>query len=63
MWSFVGNKGNKQWVWLALDINTRQIVGAYIGDLLTQRYRDRSIDGAERLWDSLLCISWLSLNY
>ena len=30
-WSFVDNKGNKQWVWLALDANTREIVGVYIG--------------------------------
>lgn len=25
------NKGNKQWVWLALDVNTREIVGVCIG--------------------------------
>ena len=31
MWSFVGDQGNKQWIWLALDVNTREIVGAYIG--------------------------------
>lgn len=31
LWSFVNNKGNKQWVWLALDANTREIVGVYIG--------------------------------
>jgi IS1 family transposase len=45
MWSFVGDKGNKQWIWLALDVNTREIVGAYIGD--------RSEAGAQGLWDSL----------
>ena len=22
MWSFVSNKGNKQWIWLALDMKT-----------------------------------------
>jgi IS1 family transposase len=27
----VDNKGNKQWVWLALDADTREIVGVYIG--------------------------------
>ena len=27
----MNNKGNKQWVWLALDANTRAIVGVYIG--------------------------------
>jgi IS1 family transposase len=28
----VGDKGNKQWVWLALDVQTREIVGVHIGD-------------------------------
>lgn len=45
LWSFVGNKGNKQWVWLALDVTTREIVGVYIGD--------RSEVGARELWLSL----------
>ena len=31
LWSFVDHKGNKQWVWLALDAGTREIVGVYIG--------------------------------
>ncbi len=31
LWSFVDNKGNKQWVWLALDADTREIVGVHIG--------------------------------
>jgi len=31
LWSFVGNKGNNQWVWLALDAQTRDLVGAHIG--------------------------------
>ncbi|MCW5211921.1 IS1 family transposase, partial [Desulfobulbus sp. TB] len=25
MWSFVGNKNNKQWIWLAIDRDTREI--------------------------------------
>jgi len=37
--SFVGNKGNKQWMWLALDVETREIVGVYVGQ--------RSRDGAQ----------------
>ena len=45
LWSFVGNKGNKQWVWLAIDRATREIVGAYVGD--------RSRQGAKALWRSL----------
>jgi IS1 family transposase len=45
LWSFVDNKGNKQWVWLALDADTREIVGVYIGA------RDEA--AARKLWDSL----------
>ncbi|MGG6295055.1 IS1 family transposase [Leptolyngbya sp. AN02str] len=44
-WSFVGHKGNKQWIWLALDRSTREIVGVHIGD--------RSQEGAQALWESL----------
>lgn len=44
-WSFVGNKGNKQWKELALDAKTREIVGIYIGD--------RSRESALKLWSSL----------
>jgi IS1 family transposase len=29
LWSFVDNKGNQQWVWLALDAQTREIVGVH----------------------------------
>jgi IS1 family transposase len=39
------HKGNKQWVWLALDVMTREIVGCHIGD--------RSEDSALALWQSL----------
>ncbi len=45
LWSFVDNKGNKQWVWLALDAQTREIVGLYIGD--------RSAESAKKLWKSM----------
>ena len=31
LWSFVDHKGNKKWVWLALDAKTREILGAHIG--------------------------------
>jgi insertion element IS1 protein InsB len=41
----VDNKGNKQWVWLALDAKTREIVGVYIGA------RDEA--AARELWKSL----------
>lgn len=45
MWSFVKSKSNKQWIWLAIDRDSREIVGVYIGS------RDRI--GAEGLWKSL----------
>lgn len=45
MWSFVGNKDNKLWIWLAIDLESREIVGLYIGS------RDKQ--GAQGLWDSL----------
>ncbi len=44
-WSFVSNKNNKQWIWLALDKETREIVGVYIGD--------RSKESAQKFWESL----------
>ena len=28
-WSFLGNKDNQQWIWLALDVNTKEIVGEH----------------------------------
>lgn len=45
LWSFVDNKGNQQWVWLALDTQTREIVGVHIGD--------RSAVSAQALWNSM----------
>lgn len=45
MGSFVGNKHNKQWVWLAIHRDTRECVGCFVGS------RDRT--GAQGLWDSL----------
>ncbi|WP_082209851.1 IS1 family transposase [Fischerella sp. PCC 9605] len=30
IWSYVGTKANKQWIWLAIDATTREIVGVYI---------------------------------
>jgi insertion element IS1 protein InsB len=45
LWSFVGKKDNKQWVWLAIDRDTREIIGVYVGD--------RSEQSARELWNSL----------
>jgi transposase-like protein len=30
-WSYVGNKGNQQWLWLAFHSATRQVLGMHIG--------------------------------
>ncbi len=45
MWSFVGHRKNKYWIWLAIDRDTRGITGVHVGS------RDR--DGAKELWRSL----------
>ena len=45
MWSFVERKLNKQWIWLALDQDSKEIVGLNVGS------RDRT--GAKGLWKSL----------
>lgn len=45
LWSFVDHKGNQQWVWLALDAQSREILGAYVGA--------RDEVSAQHLWDSL----------
>lgn len=31
LWSFVGTKAHQQWIWLAIDRNTREIVGVAVG--------------------------------
>jgi insertion element IS1 protein InsB len=45
MWSFVGSKDNRQWIWLAIDERSAAIVGVYVGA--------RNRGGAEGLWRSL----------
>jgi len=41
----VGKKHNKQWVWLALDRKTREIIGFHVGG--------RSREDARKFWQSL----------
>jgi IS1 family transposase len=31
MWRFVGNKDNKQWIWIAIDVHTRQVIAFHVG--------------------------------
>ena len=42
MGSFVGKKANKQWLWMAMDTQTRQIMACHVGD--------RRRKGAEQPW-------------
>jgi IS1 family transposase/transposase-like protein len=42
MWSFVGKKANKQWIWIAMDAKTRQVIAFHVGD--------RSHKSGEQLW-------------
>lgn len=45
LWSFVEKRSNKQWVWIAMDRETRHVIGVFIGD--------RSEASAQALFDSL----------
>ena len=45
MWSFVGSKRNKVWIWLAIASLTKEIVGIHVGS------RERI--AARQLWESL----------
>ena len=45
LWSFVGKKANRYWVWIAMDASTRQVIAFHVGD--------RSQDSAEQLWANL----------
>jgi IS1 family transposase len=42
LWSFVQQKANKQWIWIAMDATTRQVIAFRVGD--------RSRDSAKELW-------------
>jgi len=45
MWSFVQKKANKQWMWIAMDATTRQIIAFHVGD--------RSGEGGKALWANI----------
>jgi IS1 family transposase len=45
LWSFVQNKNNQRWLWIALCRRTRQIVAYYIGD--------RSKKSCKKLWNNI----------
>ena len=45
LWSFVGNKNQKRWLWIALNRRTRQVVAFVIGD--------RSALTCRKLWQRI----------
>jgi insertion element IS1 protein InsB len=45
LWSFVGKKANPQWLWLALDARSGQVLAFHVGD--------RSRKSARQLWNKL----------
>ncbi len=45
LWSFVGKKTNCQWVWIAMDATTRQVLAFHVGH--------RSGQSAEALWGKI----------
>src|SRR5262249_16629191 len=45
IWSFVASKENKQWVWIAIDVDTKQVIAFYVGD--------RSGSSAKALWQRI----------
>ncbi len=45
LWSFGDTKANRQWVWIAMDTDTRQIIAFHVGD--------RSRQSAEGLWGKI----------
>jgi insertion element IS1 protein InsB len=45
MWSFVQKKAHKQWIWIAMDAKTRQIIAFHVGG--------RSRDSAKALWANI----------
>ena len=45
LWSFVGSKKNRKWVWLALDITTRQVIALHVGG--------RGSADAKKFWEAI----------
>jgi insertion element IS1 protein InsB len=45
LWSFVSDKANPQWVWIAIDAETRQVIAFHVGD--------RSRRSARKLWGKI----------
>jgi insertion element IS1 protein InsB len=50
IWSFVGAKANRQWVWIAMDATTRQVIAFHVGD--------RSGQSAKAVWEKIPAVYW-----
>ena len=48
MWSFVKSKDNKQWIWIASEATSNQVIAFYVGD--------RSRKSARQLWQRIPCV-------
>lgn len=48
-YSFVSAKGNQQWVSLAIDVDTREVVGVYSSDSLKATLRESSVTSPQAL--------------
>lgn len=55
MWSFVGSKKNKQWVWLAIDAESREIVGVVIGDRSRQSAQQHRSKASQSCASATIC--------
>jgi IS1 transposase len=62
LWSFVGKKTNRHWVWIAMDATTRQVIAFHVGDRSSQSERSgfveeasRSVSGARDVLYGSLC--------
>jgi insertion element IS1 protein InsB len=53
LWSFVDNKGNKQWVWLALDVDKARNCWCLSWRSVGYAERNRNEKAARKLWESL----------
>jgi len=49
LWSFVGKKANRHWVWIAMDATTHQVIAFHVGD--------RSGQSAQALWEKIPTVS------
>lgn len=45
LWSFVGEKANKQWVWMVMNTYNRQIIALHVGG--------RGMEDAGQLWENI----------